>query len=133
MLKTLLLEILIRINFTVYQRVELSPTGYVNEQSIVVLQRLPVAQRVNLDKWIYDYLKKNGLPGEVVLDWIQIKNRNFKEFSFYHLDKASALEEESQIKEFVLDRGFSDLKSEENKKINYFIILKMSFKKWKRV
>ena len=78
LLKTLLVEILLRVNFTVYQRTELSPTGYVNEQIIAALQRLPVVQRVNLDKWIFDHLKKNDLPGEIVLDWIQIKNRNFQ-------------------------------------------------------
>ena len=127
LLKTLLIEILLRINFTVYQRTELSPTGYVNVQIIAALQRLPVVQRVNLDKWIFDHLKKNGLAGEGILDWIQIKNRNFKEFSYYHLDKSSALEEESLVKEFVLDQGFSDLKSEEGEKNKLFYYFKNEF------
>lgn len=124
-LASILIYELIRLEKALYLKKLIIPRGYVLTPELVSTLRLPLEDKVNINKWSYYLLERTGYDEDIYLIWIQIKNRNHLDFSFHLGDEHSIIKEEQVFKEFIIQtkRKKKSFKIERNspKEFYYFI------------
>jgi len=93
---------LIKSEKLLYPRQTLVPTGYVNLEKLIALNRLAIDENMEVHKWAYHITRRAGFDGEYYLYWLQTQNRNTADFIMQVGDINQMNREESLFKAFLI-------------------------------
>ncbi len=89
----------------IYEKKMSIPLGCNNLEKMIKLTRVSVNLRAQLNEWSYLVLKRSGYDASVILNWIQVQNRNVLDFSLLLGDTTSISKEEHLFKSFMAKEG----------------------------
>ena len=104
-LQVILSECYLRNKYGVYTFIEFPPTGHKETKHLSRMLLVKQKSKRDLNLWVYELLKHNGVDTNSLLDWIQAKNRNSHLANYISMEKRESLKEEQQIKDYLLARG----------------------------
>jgi len=95
---------LIRLEKSLYKKSLIIPASPLSSDRILSLVRLPLEDRMIINKWIYYIVGRAGFEGAQILSWIQVQNKNILDFLPLLGDVKSISREESQLKAYIVKK-----------------------------
>jgi hypothetical protein len=96
---------LVRSERNIYPTKLTIPTGTIDDSKLIEMLRLPLKMKVEVHKWGFHILKRAGYDYDHYLGWIQIMNRNNKDFIIMKNDLRQIAREEALFKSFMIKQA----------------------------
>ena len=102
MLASVLAFELARSEKILYPKQTMVPTGYIQLERMLNLNRLNLEEKMEVHKWAHHLTVRTGFDGEYYLSWLQTQNRNTADFILLVGDANQITREESLFKAFLI-------------------------------
>lgn len=115
---------LVRSEKILYPRQIMVPTGYLSLERMLSLNRLTLAEKMEVHKWAHHLAVRSGFDGEYYLSWLQVQNRNTADFFLQVGDANQLTREESLFKAFLIKSTSEDqVVSKKNSTKNFYMFI----------
>ena len=99
-----------RTSKNIYLRKKIIPVGHINIEQLISLTRIPLHYRNEVNKWASSTLEQAGLDPSIILNWIQMRNRNILDFAIIDGELSVVAREEFAFKNFLVTTQNNRLK-----------------------
>ncbi len=110
----------------IYEKKTLVPVGYIELEKMIYLTKISLKHKIEINKWAYFTLEKSNLDPSIILNWIQIRNKNILDFTFMDGDRSAISREEFAFKNFVATIEKDELKTniQRNSSMQFYRFIK---------
>jgi hypothetical protein len=99
---------MVRVDKNLYEKKILVPTGSLSTEMMLSITGISLELKSEINKWAYYVLKRAGIDPFVLLNWIQLQNKNTLDFSMQMGSALRITKEEASFKNFVVQQGAFD-------------------------
>jgi hypothetical protein len=112
---------LLRTEYGIYNKQSRMTFAGVQIEDLIKLTHISIKNRMKVNTIAYEVIERTGIDPEVLLLWVQMKNRNTAEFSMMYENETMISREEYLLKNFLVTKGRKDqVRYEKNSSSEYY-------------